>query len=45
MVQVLVADNQELALAGIQHLLDSQATLQVVGEVNHWEKLPSFLQQ
>ena len=45
MVQVLVADNQELALAGIQHLLDSQATFQVVGEVNHWEKLPSFLQQ
>ncbi len=45
MVQVLVADNQELALAGIQHLLNSETTFQIVGEVSHWENLSPYLQQ
>ena len=39
MTRVLLADNQELSLAGIQYLLGQRTNYQVVGEVRRWNDL------
>ncbi|WKN43026.1 LuxR C-terminal-related transcriptional regulator [Tunicatimonas pelagia] len=45
MIQVLVADNQELASAGIQYLLNGETTFQIVSTVNRWEKVSAEVQR
>ncbi len=45
MIRVLLADDQELARAGIRYLLETETDYKITGEVHQWEELTLRIQQ